>query len=151
MSDHHHVLGSQREGGALAPTSHHRGRPGSWAAVAVLLVGLVTCAAGLVLGPPWIVLGLGILVVVAGGVVALAVDVWGDVVLDRPRREPEEPHSTRRHRDDIDELRLRDDATLPEDPAPRTVPLQRRPRPPRRHRPHRRFAARPVRSWSPRR
>jgi hypothetical protein len=120
MSQHRrHVLGSQREGGRRAPTHHHRGRWCSWLAVAVMLLGMVASAVGLVLGPPWIVLVAGLLLILIGGIVAVVVDVFGDVVLDRPRREPEEPHSTRRRRDDIDEERLRDDAALPEIPEPR--------------------------------
>ncbi|GAB3208750.1 hypothetical protein ACQEU5_04870 [Marinactinospora thermotolerans] len=92
------IRGSQAEGGAFAPTNSHRGRGRSWIAVAVILVAFVLIAVSLTLGPAWWLLGIGVALMVVGGVLCLVTDIFTDVVLDEPRYEPEEPHSTPLHR-----------------------------------------------------
>lgn len=96
--DHQRILGSQREGGAFAPRRSYRGRWTSWAAVVTMMIGMAVIALGVVLGPSWIVVVVGVVVILVGGVVAYRTDLMADVVLDRPRQLPEEPHVTPRGR-----------------------------------------------------
>lgn len=67
-------------------TGSHAGRPKSWVAVAIIFIGFVVGGAGTVMGPDWIVFGVGAALVVIGGIFALAVDIMTDVVVDEPRR-----------------------------------------------------------------
>lgn len=97
------IRGFQRQGGSLAPTSSHRGRLSSWVSVVLGCIGFVLV--GLSIAQSW-----SIPLLVAGGIVlaaALAVavvfDLFGDVVLDAPKAEPEEPHDTPLHRIKQDE------------------------------------------------
>jgi hypothetical protein len=107
------ILGFQREGGQWSPTSHHRGRPSSWIAVTVLVAGMVVAGAALTQGPAWTALGVGGAILIAGGIFALAVDLMGDVVLDKPRLLPESPHPSRSGDPGVDALREREDETPP--------------------------------------
>ncbi|MFB4311418.1 HGxxPAAW family protein [Actinomadura sp. GTD37] len=66
-------------------TGSHAGRPKSWVAVAIIFVGFVVGGVGLVMGPDWIVFGVGAAVAALGGIVALAVDIMTDVIVDDPR------------------------------------------------------------------
>ncbi|RCV55707.1 hypothetical protein [Marinitenerispora sediminis] len=93
-----YIRGYVTEGGMWAPTNSHRGRPGSWVAVVLIVVGFVLAALSLVLGPNWWLLGAGVAAMALGGLVCLAADIFTDVVLDDPRYEDEEPHSTPLHR-----------------------------------------------------
>ncbi|MQY09167.1 HGxxPAAW family protein [Actinomadura macrotermitis] len=63
-------------------SSSHAGRPKSWAAVLVIFVGFVVGGAAMVLGMNWPMFWAGAGIVAAGGVLALAVGIMGDVVLD---------------------------------------------------------------------
>jgi hypothetical protein len=63
----------------------HGGRPSSWFAVGVLIAGFAVGGLGLVFGPTWWVFWLGIAIVAVGGVLALAVGIFSDVVVDAPR------------------------------------------------------------------
>ncbi|MFI0481083.1 HGxxPAAW family protein [Actinomadura sp. 9N215] len=67
-------------------TGSHAGRPKSWVAVTIIFVGFIVGGVGLVMGPDWIVFGAGVAVTVIGGIVALAVDIMTDVVVDEPRQ-----------------------------------------------------------------
>lgn len=67
-------------------TGSHAGRPKSWVAVAIIFVGFVVGGVGLVMGPDWIVFGVGAAVTVIGGIFALAADIMTDVVVDEPRQ-----------------------------------------------------------------
>ncbi|MEU8802004.1 HGxxPAAW family protein [Spirillospora sp. NPDC048819] len=67
-------------------TGSHAGRPKSWVAVAIIFVGFVVGGVGLVMGPDWIVFGVGAALAVIGGIFALAVDIMTDVVVDEPRQ-----------------------------------------------------------------
>ncbi|TDC45800.1 hypothetical protein E1281_29455 [Actinomadura sp. KC345] len=67
-------------------TGHHAGRPKSWVAVSIIFIGFTIGGAGIVMGPDWIVFGIGAAVTVLGGIVALAVDIMADVVIDEPQQ-----------------------------------------------------------------
>lgn len=66
-------------------TGSHAGRPKSWVAVTIIFVGFVVGGVGITMGPDWIVFGIGAALTVLGGVIALAVDIMTDVVVDDPR------------------------------------------------------------------
>ncbi|MFA1550409.1 HGxxPAAW family protein [Actinomadura chokoriensis] len=63
----------------------HAGRPKSWVAVAIIFIGFVVGGVGITMGPNWVVFGVGAAVIALGGVVALAVDIMTDVIVDDPR------------------------------------------------------------------
>jgi hypothetical protein len=63
----------------------HGGRLSSWIAVGVMLVGFTAGGLGLVFGPAWWVFWLGVAIVAVGGVQALVVGIFADVVIDAPR------------------------------------------------------------------
>ncbi|MGP4025497.1 HGxxPAAW family protein [Actinomadura sp. 3N407] len=67
-------------------TGSHAGRPKSWVAVTIIFIGFVVGGVGIVMGPDWIVFGVGAALVAIGGVFALAVDIMTDVVVDEPRQ-----------------------------------------------------------------
>ncbi|MDS1270423.1 hypothetical protein RIF23_08960 [Lipingzhangella sp. LS1_29] len=94
----HRILGHQREGGTWAPTAHHRGRASSWMAVGLACAGFVAIGVSMVAWPSGMLLAAGLVLIVAGGVVGALSDIFTDVVLDTPRAESEEPHSTPLHR-----------------------------------------------------
>ncbi|MFL1381341.1 MULTISPECIES: hypothetical protein [unclassified Nocardiopsis] len=92
------IRGFQRQGGSLAPTGRHRGRATSWAVVALTLAGFVAGAVAVVQGMAvWLLVIAGLLLA-AALVLALVTDIFGDVVLDSPSVEPEEPHGISLHR-----------------------------------------------------
>ncbi|GGT97212.1 HGxxPAAW family protein [Actinomadura citrea] len=66
-------------------TGSHAGRPKSWVAVAIIFIGFAIGGVGITLGPDWVVFGVGAALVAIGGVIALAVDIMTDVVVDEPR------------------------------------------------------------------
>nr|WP_159940895.1 MULTISPECIES: DoxX family protein [unclassified Nocardiopsis] len=92
------IRGFQRQGGSVAPSSSHRGRPSSWVAVLLACAGFIAGGVGIVLGMSVPLLVIGGVLLVAAVTVALAFDMMGDVVLDSPRVESEEPHGTPLHR-----------------------------------------------------
>ena len=63
----------------------HGGRASSWFAVGVMIAGFTLGGLGLVTGPTWWVFWLGTAIVAVGGVLALAVGIFSDVVVDAPR------------------------------------------------------------------
>jgi hypothetical protein len=67
-------------------TGSHAGRLKSWVAVTIIFTGFVIGGFGFVLGPDWVLVGVGTAVTVIGGIIALAVDIMTDVVVDEPRR-----------------------------------------------------------------
>lgn len=67
-------------------TGSHAGRPKSWVAVAIIFIGFVIGGVGIVTGPNWAVFGVGAAMAVIGGIVALAVDIMADVIVDEPRQ-----------------------------------------------------------------
>ncbi|QBI52754.1 pro-sigmaK processing inhibitor BofA family protein [Streptomonospora litoralis] len=93
-----YVRGYQGEGGNFAPTNTHRGRLGSWIAVAVFFVGFLLAGIGLSVGVNWWLIGIGGGLMAVGGILFLVTDIFTDVVLDDPHQESEEPHNTPLHR-----------------------------------------------------
>ncbi|MDA8371323.1 MAG: hypothetical protein M0026_15860 [Nocardiopsaceae bacterium] len=88
------IRGHQAEGGDWAPTNSHRGKIGSWVAVAFLLVGFILAGLAIPLGPSFVLLGIAGLSLLIGAILCAVTDIFTDVVLDDPHHEPEEPHTT---------------------------------------------------------
>lgn len=63
----------------------HVGRPSSWMTVSVMVVGFAIGGVGLVAGPSWPLFWAGGAVAAVGGVLALAVGIFSDVVIYSPR------------------------------------------------------------------
>ena len=63
----------------------HGGSPKSWLAVIIILAGFTVGGVALCLGPNWMLFWIGAGIVAIGGVVALAVDIFSDVIIDAPR------------------------------------------------------------------
>ena len=59
----------------------HAGRPSSWMAVSVMLAGFILGGLGLVAGPSWPLFWAGVAITAVGGVLALAVGIFSDVVI----------------------------------------------------------------------
>lgn len=66
---------------------YRHGRPSSWLAVTLIMVGFTVGGVGLIMGPSWWLFWLGTGIAAGGGVLALAVDVFADVVVEDPRDE----------------------------------------------------------------
>lgn len=92
------IRGFQRQGGTLAPTNSHRGRLTSWISVGLAIAGFVVAGFAVATGMSVTLLVISGILLVAALVMALAFDLFGDVVLDPPRVEPEERHDTPLHR-----------------------------------------------------
>ncbi|MFG2085816.1 MULTISPECIES: HGxxPAAW family protein [unclassified Spirillospora] len=75
----------------MSEESHgsHAGRPGSWAAVAIIFAGFVVGGVALCLGPMWIMFWVGAGIIVAGLLFSWLVHLFSDVVVDAPRVIPE--------------------------------------------------------------
>ncbi|MFJ2033121.1 HGxxPAAW family protein [Streptosporangium sp. NPDC087985] len=63
----------------------HGGSPKSWLAVIVILLGFTVGGVALCLGPNWMLVWVGVGIIVVGGVIALLVDIFSDVIVDAPR------------------------------------------------------------------
>ncbi|MGW4425493.1 HGxxPAAW family protein [Streptosporangium sp. NPDC004631] len=63
----------------------HGGSPKSWLAVVVILLGFTVGGVALCIGPSWTLFWAGAGIVAVGGVIALAVDIFSDVIVDAPR------------------------------------------------------------------
>ncbi len=63
----------------------HGGKPTSWVAVGIVLVGFVAGGIALVIGPAWWLFWVGAAVAVAGGAYGLATGIFHDTVEDDPR------------------------------------------------------------------
>lgn len=70
----------------------HAGRPSSWLAVIVIWIGFGVGGAALVPHPKWLLFWVGCGLVVVGGIIAAAVHIFDDVIMDGPRVAPEERH-----------------------------------------------------------
>jgi hypothetical protein len=64
-------------GAGTAPYGHH-GRPASWIAVSIVLVGFIVGGAGLVFGPTWLLFWVGMGVAGVGGIFALSTGIFND-------------------------------------------------------------------------
>ncbi|MEU5882556.1 HGxxPAAW family protein [Spirillospora sp. NPDC047279] len=62
----------------------HAGRPKSWVAVTIIFIGFAVGGWALVIGPHWPLFWGGAAITLLGGVVAWAVDIMTDVVVDEP-------------------------------------------------------------------
>ncbi|HEX6471181.1 MAG TPA: HGxxPAAW family protein [Streptosporangiaceae bacterium] len=62
----------------------HAGRPRSWFAVGVMLVGFALGGVGLVVGPSWPLFWAGVAIAAVGGFLALAVGILSDVIVYSP-------------------------------------------------------------------
>ncbi|MFC4061577.1 HGxxPAAW family protein [Planomonospora corallina] len=63
----------------------HGGSLKSWLAVIVILAGFTLGGVALCLGPNWPLVWAGAGLIAAGGVLALLVDIFSDVIVDAPR------------------------------------------------------------------
>lgn len=70
----------------------HAGRPSSWLAVVVIWIGFGVGGAAMVPSPKWWMFWTGAAIVVLGGIIAMAVHIFDDVIIDSPRVFPEERH-----------------------------------------------------------
>jgi hypothetical protein len=64
--------------GAPEKEAHHHGRPVSWVAVAIILIGFFVGGLGMVFGPTWWLVWVGGGIVVVGGILALATGIFND-------------------------------------------------------------------------
>lgn len=74
----------------------HTGRLSSWLAIVIIWIGFITGGVALVLGHAWWLFWSGVGIVALGGVLALSVGIFADVILDVPRvqqRTGEEPRA----------------------------------------------------------
>lgn len=70
----------------------HAGRASSWLAVVVIWIGFGVGGVALVPHPKWVLFWVGVGIVVVGGIIAAAVHIFDDVIMDGPRKVPEERH-----------------------------------------------------------
>jgi hypothetical protein len=70
----------------------HAGRPSSWLAVVVIWIGFGVGGAAMVPSPKWWMFWTGVGITAVGGIIALAVRIFDDVIMDAPRLMPEERH-----------------------------------------------------------
>ncbi|MER7129471.1 HGxxPAAW family protein [Streptosporangium saharense] len=63
----------------------HGGSLKSWLAVIVILIGFTVGGVALCLGPNWTLVWVGAGIIAVGGVIALVVDIFSDVIIDAPR------------------------------------------------------------------
>lgn len=79
----------------------HAGRPTSWLAVTVILLGFTIGGVALVMGPNWFLFWTGGAVIAVGGVLALVFDIFSDVIEDAPREMAVQEHHSpfERHAD----------------------------------------------------
>lgn len=70
----------------------HGGRASSWLAVIVIWIGFGVGGAALVPHPKWWLFWIGVGIVVVGGIIAMAVHILDDVIMDGPRVAVEERH-----------------------------------------------------------
>ena len=59
------------------PEAHH-GRPASWVAVAIIIIGFIVGGIALPIGPNWVLFWVGAAIVVVGGIIAAAVHIMDD-------------------------------------------------------------------------
>jgi hypothetical protein len=85
----------------MAESAHqgsHGGSAKSWLAVITILIGFTVGGAALTIGPNWILFWVGVGICAVGGLLALAVDIFSDVIVDAPREMPAiEHHSPFEH------------------------------------------------------
>jgi hypothetical protein len=70
----------------------HAGRASSWLAVIVIWIGFGVGGVAMVPHPKWWLFWIALGIVAVGGIIALSVRIFDDVIMDGPRMMPEEPH-----------------------------------------------------------
>ncbi|MCW2944012.1 MAG: hypothetical protein JWR24_729 [Actinoallomurus sp.] len=70
----------------------HAGRPSSWLAVVVIWIGFGVGGAAMVPSPKWWMFWTGVGIVAIGGIIAMSIHIFDDVIIDGPRTVPEERH-----------------------------------------------------------
>ncbi|MCT9928857.1 hypothetical protein N5079_01345 [Planotetraspora sp. A-T 1434] len=79
----------------MAQSAHqgsHGGSAKSWLAVTTILIGFVVGGVALTAGPNWFVFWVGAGICAVGGILALAFDIFSDVIVDAPREIPAMEH-----------------------------------------------------------
>ncbi|MEV4295023.1 HGxxPAAW family protein [Microbispora rosea] len=86
----------------MAQSGHqgsHAGSAKSWLAVITILIGFTIGGVALTLGPNWLFVWIGVGICAVGGLLALAFDIFSDVIVDAPREiSVQEHHSPFEHR-----------------------------------------------------
>ncbi|GII91056.1 HGxxPAAW family protein [Sinosporangium siamense] len=72
----------------------HAGRASSWISVVLILIGFTLGGVALTIGPNWTMIWVGVGLMALGGVLALAFDIFSDVIVDAPRVLPDAEHTT---------------------------------------------------------
>jgi hypothetical protein len=66
------------QAGATGTMEHHHGRPVSWVAVVIILIGFVVGGLAMIFGPTWWLVWVGGGIVVVGGILSLATGIFND-------------------------------------------------------------------------
>ncbi len=98
----------------MAEGVHARGRASSWVAVSLIILGFLVGGLALPFGPLWWLFWVGVGLVVVGGIIALAIDIFEDVTVDPAhgpdhvtRREIQREHRAHQHDADAERARSR--------------------------------------------
>ncbi|ETK33574.1 hypothetical protein GCM10009530_65550 [Microbispora corallina] len=79
----------------MAQSGHqgsHAGSAKSWLAVTTILIGFAVGGVALTLGPNWVVVWIGVGICAVGALLALAFDIFSDVIVDAPRQVAVQEH-----------------------------------------------------------
>ena len=73
-------VGDRRLNAEIGAEGHeaHHGRPGSWVAVTVIVIGFVIGGIALTVGPSWVMFWVGVAIVVIGGIFGAATRIMDD-------------------------------------------------------------------------
>jgi hypothetical protein len=66
------------QAGTAEQAEHHHGRPVSWVAVVIIVIGFFVGGLAMVFGPTWWLVWVGGGIVVVGGILALATGIFND-------------------------------------------------------------------------
>jgi hypothetical protein len=64
--------------GAAQKSAHHHGRPVSWVAAVIIVIGFFVGGLAMVFGPTWWLVYVGGAIVVVGGILAMATGIFND-------------------------------------------------------------------------
>ena len=70
--------GLDAQAGPRTGTKAHHGRPASWVAVTVIIIGFVIGGIALPVGPNWVLFSIGAAIVVVGGIMGAATRIMDD-------------------------------------------------------------------------
>jgi hypothetical protein len=68
----------QTPGAPVTYPAPFHGRPVSWVAVSIIMVGFVTGGLGLIFGPTWVAFWVGVGMAAVGGLLGLATNIFDD-------------------------------------------------------------------------